>query len=136
MSSLSGKSTIRSMSKRRLVLAQLSLLMAVMLFLADKSMIYSWIRNFSNMTQSLELERLISQLLAPGKAIYELSQAISFFYLIKMFIVVSVAVMLVLLFFVEMFRTTVDIKKAQTIKVSEVAENNQFTYKMQEKFLC
>ena len=88
------------------------------------------------MTQSAELERIISQLLVPSKTIYELSQAISFFYLLKLLVVVSVVAILLLFLFVEVVRFTANVKKAQTVKVSEVAENNQFTYKKQEKFLC
>ncbi len=110
--------------------------MVVFLFLADRSMVVNWIKNFANMTQSAELEFIFTQLLLPTKTIYEVTQAISFFYLLRMLLMVSAIAMLVLLWFVQVTRNTADIASAQNIKVSEVAENNQFTYKMQEKFLC
>ena len=136
VSALKGKNTIRSMSKKKVLMTQISLLLVVLLFLADRSMVFNWVRNFINMTHSAELEHIFTQLLVPSKTIYELSQAISFFYLLKMLLVVSAVVMLLLFIFVEIVRFTGDVKKAQTVKVSEVAENSQFTYKKQEKFLC
>lgn len=136
VSNLTKKNTIRSLDRKKIFLSQIALLLVVFLFLADRSMVFSWIKNFTNMTQSAELERIISQLLVPSKTIYELSQAISFFYLLKLLVVVSVVAILLLFLFVEVVRFTANVKKAQTVKVSEVAENNQFTYKKQEKFLC
>ena len=136
MSKVTGKKTIGSLSKKNLFLTQLSLLMVVVLFLADKSMVFNWIRNFINMTHSAELEYIFTQLLLPSKTIYELSQAISFFYLLKVLVLVSAIAMIILLFFMQVTRHRVNVSKAQVVKVSEVAEDNQFTYKKQEKFLC
>ena len=136
LSNLTNKKTVNCMSKKKILLTQISLLMVVVLFLADKSMVFSWIKNFVNMTHSAELEYIFTQLFLPSKAIYELSQVFSFLCFVKMLLVVSAVAVLVLLLFVNVVRHSANIKKAQSIKVSEVAENNQFTYKMQEKFLC
>ena len=136
MSKVTGKKTIGSLSKKSLFLTQLSLLMVVVLFLADKSMVFNWIRNFINMTHSAELEYIFTQLLLPSRAIYELSQAISFLYLLKALVVVSIVTMLLLLFVVSIVYRAKDNRKEHPVKISEVTEDNQFTYKLQEKFLC
>ena len=136
VSNLTKKTTIRSLDKKKVFLSQIALLAVVFLFLADRSMVFSWIKNFTNMTQSAELERIVSQLLVPSKTIYELSQAISVFYILKMLVVVTVATMLLLFFFQFVVSYTTTDRKVLAVKTPEVAENNQFTYKEQEKFLC
>jgi len=136
MRSLSKKSAIKPMNKKRIFLSQFALLLVVVLFLADRSMLVSWARNFLNMINAGETEWILSQIIAPGKAIFELSQAIGLIYFFRLVVVVSTITMLLLVFFMYVDRCTEDITSAQTIKVSEVAENNQLIYKEQQRFLC
>lgn len=125
-------------TRRKFLLNQISLLIVVALFLVDKSMFYSWIRNFFNMLNISNIEPIFMALWMPVRVTHGIFHLLSPLYLLQFVFILSfvrfVFIPLVDLLFVRNGEDTNEKMTAHTI--NDTVENSQFTYLQIQRFLC
>lgn len=136
MSNCQNKSTIKSMSKKKMFLTQIALLVVVALFLADRSMLVSWVRNFLNMLHLGDVEGVIAFIFAPCRAIFDSCQAIGLIYFLRFVFIISIASMIVVFCFQYVSNYNCSISNIHSVKTGTIIDNDQHIYKKQQRFLC
>lgn len=137
MSKLAQPSTKKPMTRRKFLLNQIALLIVVSLFLVDKSMFTSWIRNFFNMLNITNAEPIIMALMTPIRAVHILAPAISQLCLLQMVFAFSyIRLVFVLFFSIKELNNVIVVEKLSLPKMNDNLENCQLTYKETQRFLC
>lgn len=126
------------MTRKKFLFNQFSLLIVVALFLIDKSMFYSWVRNFFNMLNISNIEPIVMALWAPIKAVHGIVHLLSPLYLLQFVLIISIAEVSLGVFF-RMASGWVALDSINTIpslEINDTVENSKFTYLQTQRFLC
>lgn len=136
MSNCQKKTTIKNIGKKKVLLAQVALLFVVVFFLADRSMLVSWVRNFLNMLNLGDVDGIIAMIFAPCKAIYESFQAIGILYLLRFVFVISMVSMIVVYCYFYVSSYNCNISNIHSVTTGTIIGDDQYIYKRQQRFLC
>lgn len=136
MSDCHNKSTIKNMSKKKMLLTQIALLVVVALFLADRSMLVSWVRNFLNMLHLGDVDGVMAFIFAPCKAIFESCQAIGLIYFLRFVFVISMVSMIVVYCYFCVSSYNCNISNIHSVTTGTIIGDDQYIYKRQQRFLC
>lgn len=138
MSKASKEKTIKPMTRKKFLFNQISLLIVVALFLIDKSMFYSWVRNFFNMLNISNIEPVFMALWMPVRVTHGIFHLLSPLYLLQFVIIISfVKFAFMPLVDITFVRTDENLDEKLTSRwVNDAVENSQFTYLQTQRFLC